>query len=384
MKLKELIDVIKVKESDKLLEADMNKLADKEKLKGFVTELKGKVRKNADVFIPEGEFYFKVNEENQFIDGDKILDIHAGSHIVITPYAYGAYHDKFLNEISKAGAYLYKLDWYGNPLWGLYPLEKAFANIIRAQVLFLEQKNDDIRGKMIQELIERKMLSHQDLIPFINVPIKKKNESIQTYINKVMGIEGIFASKVWIKYRDLNDLDKVFKVRSTEIHEGKKSNVNATNIISALLNLGYGILAHKITFELYEAGLEPSLGFYHSISSKGRRYNLTWDIIEPYRANIDRIIIDNLNEINIEDWIWEQPNETRFLMLKEQPHEIGIPSKSEYKKWIKIFTDNLPKLLLQDKNSILMIYKNHLKETLRRAGITKQEELERAIGATKE
>jgi CRISPR-associated protein Cas1 len=58
------------------------------------------------------------------------------------------------------------------------------------------------------------------------------------------------------------------------------------------LNYGYSIIRSAIRRELVLHGFEPSLGINHS--SNENPFNLSDDIIEPYRPFVDAIVLDSI------------------------------------------------------------------------------------------
>lgn len=57
--------------------------------------------------------------------------------------------------------------------------------------------------------------------------------------------------------------------------------------VNAVLSLGYTLLHHDAERALHQAGLDPLIGFYHSLAYN--RASLAADLIEPLRARFDRL-----------------------------------------------------------------------------------------------
>jgi len=71
-----------------------------------------------------------------------------------------------------------------------------------------------------------------------------------------------------------------------------QSKENATNVINALLNYGYSVLASDIAKYVHVFGLDPYYGFYH----KTRYFMaLVYDIIEPFRVLVDSTVLQMAN-----------------------------------------------------------------------------------------
>lgn len=62
---------------------------------------------------------------------------------------------------------------------------------------------------------------------------------------------------------------------------------------NAVLSLGYTLLHAEIVVALYGAGLDPYIGFYHSLNFG--RESLAADIIEPLRSAYDRFAVELFN-----------------------------------------------------------------------------------------
>ncbi len=339
------------------------------KLTEKIKQLKETKPIETGTLILTDNFYLSANAANQTLLNDQPLPIQEFHTIIITPYAKGSYHDKFLNEIAKQGTQLIKLDYWGNPIWGLYPKERTIATLTKAQLLLTTKPYDEVRKKLIVDLMTAKAKSQSLVQGTIRTPTVN---DMDKWLKDMMMSEGEYANKYWDIWRKEHDLVSYMNKRATSsTRSTTKTNRNATDMVNVLLNLGYGILAHKITFELYQNGLDPTMGFYHIFEAHGRRYSLTWDIIEPYRTLIDGIVADNLNNIDDEDFIWDIEHNNRFLMLKDEPHAIGKLSESAYKDWIKKFTSKLPKNKLAENTIIL--YKKALQTVLQKEGTPKEE-----------
>lgn len=66
------------------------------------------------------------------------------------------------------------------------------------------------------------------------------------------------------------------------------------NPINGALNYGYKILASRISSSIVKFGLNPAIGFKHK--DQLNYFNLTYDLIEPFRPLIDWIVYEN-NEL---------------------------------------------------------------------------------------
>ena len=77
----------------------------------------------------------------------------------------------------------------------------------------------------------------------------------------------------------------------------------AHDLVNAMLNYGYAILASQITNEILKNGLNPDIGIIHKDLDK--RHSLTYDIIEEFRQQIvDKTILSIIHnkQISIADY----------------------------------------------------------------------------------
>lgn len=382
MELKELVARLKVKDelaqADKALDKNILKEKEKaqsEKLKTFMKKVKTHpLRYNKDIIIVEGSFAFTANQNKELLNGNDVLSISDKTQIIITPYAKGTYTDKFFKILSQTKARLYKLDFYGNPQWSFYGEEALYPHVLQAQIMFLNEKYDNIRASLIRVLVNTKLKNQgcKKTVP------EYKGKNIKGYINIAQGVEGSCADRYFDEFKKKYDIAEIFKERS-----GK----NAGDIINTLFNLGYGILAHHIRFKIYEAGLSASIGFYHRLYRNND--SLVWDLIEPYRNIIDNTLTENINKITTESFIWEKTGQKRHLMLKFAPHftgdksvteedEYGYPALPEYKKWVAIFNNGMPDDV---GDGFLKKYRICLKEVMQKENKDMNtEDIKRALG----
>lgn len=64
--------------------------------------------------------------------------------------------------------------------------------------------------------------------------------------------------------------------------------------INAALNYGYSIIASHISRFLASSGYSTALGYHHC--SRENVWNLTYDLIEPFRAFVDRIVYEKRDD----------------------------------------------------------------------------------------
>jgi CRISPR-associated protein Cas1 len=91
-----------------------------------------------------------------------------------------------------------------------------------------------------------------------------------------------------------------------------------TDLVNALLSLGYTLLAGELTAVLHRAGLEPYLGFLHA--PRPGHAALASDLMEEFRAPVvDLLVINLLNRREI------RPDDT-------VPHGVGVHLNDEARR----------------------------------------------------
>ena len=99
--------------------------------------------------------------------------------------------------------------------------------------------------------------------------------------NNLMGLEGTMARYYWQTIADALDDPSLFD---------KRTRRPAEDSFNAALNYGYGMLYNIVENGVLAAGLDPQLGFLHA--DDYARPTLVFDIIEPFRPWVDRLLIE--------------------------------------------------------------------------------------------
>ncbi|MCM8804084.1 MAG: CRISPR-associated endonuclease Cas1 [Candidatus Omnitrophica bacterium] len=103
-------------------------------------------------------------------------------------------------------------------------------------------------------------------------------------IDKIRGLEGSAAKKIY-KILNLFIENEKFHIKSREKRK--------PDMINSLLNFGYYLLFSRINATIRAVGLNPYLGFLHSPENNYESF--AYDILELFRARIDRLIIKLIN-----------------------------------------------------------------------------------------
>ncbi len=117
--------------------------------------------------------------------------------------------------------------------------------------------------------------------------------------NDIHDVEVITSKLYFEEFGKMLDEKYEFKTRYNVGFDRKKK--NATNVINALLNYGYSVLASDITKYVHAFGLDPYYGFNHKMSLGYMA--LVYDLIEPFRVLVDSAVLEMANARDNDDRI---------------------------------------------------------------------------------
>lgn len=115
------------------------------------------------------------------------------------------------------------------------------------------------------------------------------------------------------------------------------------DVVNAGLNYGYAIIRSQISKIVYSKGLNASLGIFHKGPSN--MFNLSDDIIEPFRPIIDSYVYDHLrysNEFTSEHRKALIQLTTEKIRINHQTHTIFNAMNLMVESIIKYFDDESP------------------------------------------
>jgi len=189
-----------------------------------------------------------------------------------------------MSVLSENNRHVILMDTYGNPVTFLEPVRSSLTatkyrmgqydtfrdkkkceylstQIVKAklesQIRFLESSEKDELYEGISKLKQyRKSLDH----------------------SKPKQIEAVSSRVYFREYSKLIDERFAFNSRNSPLRVAKSS---ATDVINALLNYGYTVLAGEISKFVNGMGLDAYYGFYHHNHTSFQ--SLVYDIIEPFR-----------------------------------------------------------------------------------------------------
>lgn len=113
--------------------------------------------------------------------------------------------------------------------------------------------------------------------------IKELQRSIGDYANiaSLRGLEGKVSAEYFASFATFLPISLCLKGRNRR---------PPRDPFNAVLSLGYTLLHADAVTSLYAAGLDPYIGFYHTLDFA--RQSLACDFVEPFRPLIDRFAID--------------------------------------------------------------------------------------------
>jgi CRISPR-associated protein Cas1 len=134
----------------------------------------------------------------------------------------------------------------------------------------------------------------------------------------IMGIEGTIAKEYWALIGAFFNDPAIF---------GGRNRRPALDTFNVALNYAYGMLYNVVEQACFAAGLDPQLGFLHV--DDYAKPTLVFDIIEPFRAWIDRLLLELFLKTLVLDAFFE-PLETGGMSLSQKGKNGLIPAVNEF------------------------------------------------------
>jgi CRISPR-associated protein Cas1 len=190
---------------------------------------------------------------------------------------------------------------------------------------------------------------------------------------KLSHLESTSSRKYFSEYSKLIPEKYQFHSRNQSFIRNAKN--HATDIINALLNYGYSVLAGEISKFVWGVGLDPYFGFMHKTHTGFQP--LVYDLIEPFRWMVDEAVLsiakhkDSRYRIKLKDYAFAKNGQVVIeyrlkqnfleklerLFQKERRYEFrhGIKTKDGLKSVqeitiVKIVVTNLAEFCLTKKH----------------------------------
>lgn len=176
----------------------------------------------------------------------------------------------------------------------------------------------------------------------INVKNALKDRLWQTIIKRKIYNQAQILKNFNLKYEDIENISKNVSIGDKENLEAKVARIyfsrlfndtlfrrDKENIINALLNYGYAVVRGATARAVVSSGLNPALGIHHK--NQFDSYCLVDDLMEPFRANVDFIVKNLVEEREIEELTPEIKKELVKVLsmdLKTEDNKITTLSNS--------------------------------------------------------
>jgi CRISPR-associated protein Cas1 len=150
-----------------------------------------------------------------------------------------------------------------------------------------------VRAKLLSALahLEAKERGHQEAPKRTARQLRQTLEKLGATrsLDELRGLEGTAAASYFAALRGWVPDEVGFPGRRRE----------SPDLVNVLLNLGYTLLYREMEGLASGAGLEPALGFYHSLDAG--RASLACDVQEEFRHNfVDRLVLTLVNRRQIQ------------------------------------------------------------------------------------
>lgn len=144
-------------------------------------------------------------------------------------------------------------------------------------------RDEEKRQYLVKQIISAKKESQLKLLKLIGSSVTSLPDS-----------EYLAAKIYWNEFTNFIPAKYGFKSRNQSRIRNSKN--NATDVINALLNYGYAVLAGEISKFVCGFGLDPYYGFMHRTHSGFQP--LVYDLIEPFRWLIDNSVYQIANHMD--------------------------------------------------------------------------------------
>lgn len=206
-----------------------------------------------------------------------------------------------INELIKKKIKIIFCDEKRNPVGELIPLYGSYNNTKKINIQI--NWKAEIKSSLWQLIIQRKILTQAKLLEKFGC---SEYVMLNDYANNV-------------KHSDISNREgHAAKVYFNSLFPKKFQRFNNDNI-NAALNYGYSIIASYINKEIVSLGYLTQLGVNHR--NEFNNFNLTYDLIEPFRTIVDEFVISNFDRDLDSDYKMELVNLlNKKVKIKNQEH----------------------------------------------------------------
>jgi CRISPR-associated protein Cas1 len=198
-----------------------------------------------------------------------------------------------IKSLSKSNVNVILMDTYGNPVSSMnFPMVSGIGS--RNRIGQYDTFRDIAKTTYLQrQLLHAKFQSQITFLSSLNEDCKKvililkeQQRQIPNFdLRKMVTVEAHMSREYFKLYSSFFDEKYQFDTRHGIGYSTKQ---NATDVINALLNYGYTVLAGEISKQINGLGLDPYYSFYHKNHESFQ--SLTYDIIEPFRWIVEKTV----------------------------------------------------------------------------------------------
>ncbi len=259
-------------------------------------------------------FYVAAGDESRMISPEQIASIAITAPCMISSAA--------IELAAEAEIPIYFFDRMGDARSALRsPYFESLATLRRKQVYFSDSQAgaawvlEQFRHKTAQQVQVLKYLQDRKskyarevdtCIQELEKRLDDLNEKVEVpssaWSASLMGWEGHQAKRYW---------RTVALCMPGEWNFESRSRRPAKDPFNAMVNYLYGMLYAIVEQALFSAGLDPHLGILHT--DEYDRPTLSYDLIEPFRPWVDRLIVEKILQSEVESSFFEPVEGGIFL-----------------------------------------------------------------------
>jgi CRISPR-associated protein Cas1 len=195
-----------------------------------------------------------------------------------------------LSLLSQHHRNLILVNTYGRATTYLNPVTESLTNTRYRIGQYDTFRDKDKSNYLSRQILKAKLDSQINFLKSTNKPDLNEGisqiQSIENQINEkslLLSLENTSSKIYFREFRKL--IPKRFEFVSRNQSFIRQSKNHATDVINALLNYGYTVLAGEISKFVNGVGLDAYYGFYHKTHSGFQP--LVYDMIEPFRWLVD-------------------------------------------------------------------------------------------------
>lgn len=198
-----------------------------------------------------------------------------------------------IKSLSKSNVNVILTDSYGNPVSSMnFPMVSGIGT--RNRMGQYDTFRDESKKNYLQkQILKAKLESQVRFLSSLDEDCSKVISTLKEIIREIpncdirrlLTLEGHSSREYFKLYSTFFDQKYSFEARRGFTGNTKQ---NATDVINALLNYGYAVLAGEISKQINGLGLDPYYSFYHKNHESFQ--SLTYDLIEPFRWLVEKTV----------------------------------------------------------------------------------------------